>query len=383
MRGAGINLDITTNKRDSARDPLTTARSRRAGEDWGRMRHGATFRDHIDDLTMGYRLRWKRRRLLLRALRKRRQLSVAMDRTDQIAPGAILCFSTVRNEAIRLPFFLNHHRALGVDHFLIVDNGSNDGTREYLMSQPDVSLWHSPHSYRLSRFGVDWLTLLQIRHGHGHWCLTLDADEILVYPFHDTRPLPALTEWLDTKSIASFGALMLDMYPKGPLDAQTYAPGDDPFEILQWFDGGNYLIQNKKDLRNLWIQGGPRARAFFADSPRRAPTMGKVPLVKWDRRYAYVSSTHSLLPRHLNHVYDDQGGEWASGILLHTKFLHMIAQKSAEEKSRGEHFANSNLYVDYYDSLADNPDLWCEGSTRMIGWRQLESMGLMSRGTWL
>ncbi len=334
-------------------------------------------------LAMAYSLRWKRRRLLWRSFRKRRQLSVVTDRTCQIAPGAILCFSTMRNEAVRLPFWLDHHRALGVDHFLIVDNDSDDGTRDYLSDQPDVSVWRTPASYRLSRFGVDWLTWLQMRYGHDHWCLTLDADEILIYPFHDTRPLPALTEWLDGEQIRSFGALMLDMYPKGPISAAPYSAGDDPRDTLGWFDGGNYMIQKQKRLENLWIQGGPRARTFFADEPRRAPTMGKVPLVKWRRGYAYVSSTHSALPRGLNHVYDEAGGEWTSGVLLHTKFLHMVIKRSAEEKERQEHFASSGLYVGYYDSLRDDPDLWCDGSTRYLGWRQLEAMGLMSRGTWL
>ncbi len=334
-------------------------------------------------LGMAYRLRWKRRRLLWRSFRKRRQLSAVADRTGAIRPGAILAFSTMRNEAIRLPHFLDHHRKLGVDHFLIVDNDSTDGTRDYLDAQADVSLWRTCGSYRLSRFGVDWLTWLQMRHGDGHWCLTVDADELLIYPHHDTRPLRALTEWLDRGGRRSFGALMLDMYPKGRLSAQHYSAGDDPCGTLQWFDAGNYMIQKQKRLENLWIQGGPRARLFFGENPRRAPTMGKVPLVRWSRRYAYVSSTHSILPRHLNHVFDEAGGELTSGILLHTKFLPMITGRSAEEKCRREHFANSRIYDSYYDSLTDDPDLWCAGSTRYRGWRHLEALGLMSRGGWL
>jgi len=347
------------------------------------MQDSATLGQTVMERVMAYRLRWKRRRLLFRALRKRNQLKTVSDKTATIAPDDILAASTVRNEIIRLPYFLDHHRKLGVNHFLFVDNNSDDGTTEYLANQPDVSLWSTTHSYRLSRFGVDWLTWLQIKHAHNHWCLTLDADEIFIYPHHDTRPLRALVQWLDRKDIASFGTLMLDMYPKGPLNGQTYKKGSDPFEILSWFDGGNYVIQRQPKLQNLWIQGGPRARRFFADQPRRAPTMGKTPLVKWHRRYAYVSSTHSLLPRHLNHVYDDQGGEKTSGVLLHTKFLHTIVDKSAEEKDRQEHFANSELYDEYYDSLVENPDLWCERSTKLISWRQLEAMGLMSKGTWL
>lgn len=337
----------------------------------------------MQDLVMAYRLRWKRRRLLLRAFRKRGQLRPIINRTPTISSGDILAMSTVRNEMIRLPHFLEHYRRLGVDHFLFVDNASDDGTRDYLARQPDVSLWTTSYSYKLSRFGMDWLTWLQLRYAHGHWCLTLDADEILIYPYHDTRPLPALIEWLERHDRVSLGALMIDLYPKGPVRAHPYHSGNDPFEILCWFDGGNYMIRKKRDLQNLWIQGGVRARAFFSDRPRRAPTMSKVPLVKWNRRYAYVSSSHSLLPRRLNHVYDDQGGEMTSALLLHTKFLHTIVEKSAEEKARQEHFANSSLYDAYYEKLMENPDLWCETSTRLLGWRQLEAMGLMSRGGWI
>jgi len=339
--------------------------------------------DRLRELALAYRLRWKRRRLLYRSFRKRRQIAVVMDRTAQIANTDILACSTMRNEMVRLPHFLDYHRKLGVNHFLIVENDSDDGTRDYLAKQPDVSLWTTPASYKLSRFGVDWLTWLQCKYAHGHWCLTVDADEILIYPHHDTRPLQALVDWLDRHNRRSFGALMLDMYPKGRLNDQPYQAGDDPFEILGWFDSGNYMIQKKADLENLWIQGGARARYFFSDTPQRAPTMSKTPLVKWNRRFAYVTSTHSLLPKALNHVYDDQGGEKTSGILLHTKFLHTIVEKSAEEKHRQEHFANSKKYDTYYNSLIDNPDLWCDRSTRLISWRQLEAMGLMSKGNWI
>jgi len=92
---------------------------------------------------------------------------------------------------------LQYYRALKVSHFLFVDNGSDDGTAEFLQSQPDVSLWRTDESYRLSRFGMDWLGWLQMRFGHGHWCLTVDADELLIYPQHDTRDLSALTQWLE------------------------------------------------------------------------------------------------------------------------------------------------------------------------------------------
>ena len=329
-----------------------------------------------------YRLRWRRKRLLIRAFLRRRQLRPVAVRADKLRGDPILLFATLRNERIRLPYFLQYYRDLGVDHFFFVDNDSDDGSREYLAAQPDVSIWTTPASYKESRFGMDWMMHLLRRYGHGHWCLTVDVDEFLIYPFCETRPLRALTDWLDTSGIRTFSAMLLDMYPQGPVQDQPYREGQNPFEIAQWFDSGNYLISRNWSYGNLWIQGGPRTRAFFADDPRSAPALNKVPLVRWHRSYAYVSSTHMLLPRGLNLVFDEWGGEKASGCLLHAKFLDTFAVKAQEEMARGQHYAESREYKAYLEGLRDQPDFWCKWSEKYINWRQLEILGLMSKGNW-
>lgn len=329
-----------------------------------------------------YRLRLQRKRWLIRAFRKRRELTPVVNRTAQIGPNDILVFTTQRNERVRLPYFLEYYRNMGASHFIMVDNDSTDGSLDYLAEQPDVSVWHTQASYKRSRFGVDWLNWLQRKYGHGHWCLVVDPDEFLIYPFCDTRPLQALTDWLDASSIKSFSAMLLDMYPKGRLDAQPYAEGQNPIEIASWFDSGNYTLKKNKTYANLWIQGGPRGRVFFADMPAKAPALNKIPLVKWDRRYVYVSSTHMLLPRGLNQVYDEWGGEKASGVLLHAKFLDTFSAKATEELARKQHYSASVEYKAYAASMKDDPDLWCKWSEKYINWRQLEILGLMSKGNW-
>ncbi len=327
-------------------------------------------------------LRLARKRWRIRAFRKQRELRPVTDRTNLIRGDQLLVFTTLRNERVRLPHFLRYYRDMGINHFLMVDNDSDDGGREYLAEQPDVSLWTTPASYKRSRFGVDWLNWLQMKYGHGRWCLVVDPDEFFVYPFCDTRPLRALTDWLDASSIKSFSAMLLDMYPKGPFDALPYNEGQDPFEIAPWFDSGNYTITRNHKYGNLWIQGGPRMRMFFADAPERAPALNKIPLVKWHRDYAYVSSTHMLLPRGLNQTYDEWGGEKASGVLLHAKFLDTFARKAEEEMERKQHYANSHEYRAYRLATAVEPDLWCKWSEKYINWRQLEILGLMSKGNW-
>lgn len=327
-----------------------------------------------------YRMRWKRRRLLLRSLRRRGEMSSVSG--GDIPVQGVLVFSTMRNEMVRLEHWLAHYRALGVSHFLIVDNASDDGTAEYLASQQDVSVWTTSASYKSSRFGVDWLTCLQFKYGVDRWCLTVDADELLVYPECATRDLQDLTGFLDSKGVDAFGALMLDMYPKGSVGQATYTKGDDPIKTIPWFDADNYRAKLHPVFGNLWIQGGVRDRVFFGSQPERSPTLNKTPLVKWKRGYGYVTSTHQILPRRLNDVFDLGEVARVSGVLLHTKFLPNIGEKSAEELIRAQHFENSDLYQPYYAALIDDPDLWASESVKYEGTAQLEELGLMTRGLW-
>jgi len=98
-----------------------------------------------------YRLRLRRKRYLVRAWRKGRELTSVVNRTQHIQPKDILVFSTQRNEMERLPYFLDHYRKMGVAHFIIVDNGSTDGSAEFLAGKPDVSLWATEAIYKKAR----------------------------------------------------------------------------------------------------------------------------------------------------------------------------------------------------------------------------------------
>ncbi|MFN3275212.1 MAG: glycosyltransferase family 2 protein [Paracoccus sp. (in: a-proteobacteria)] len=339
--------------------------------------------DLLRQVWWAYRLRWKRRRLLWRCWRAARRLRPIADRTAAITPDAILAVVTIRNEALRLPEFLAHYRGLGVDHFLIVDNDSDDGSTEYLAAQPDVSLWHCGDSYRAARFGIDWAGALLWRYGHRHWCLTVDADELLIYPGHDGRDLHALTAYLDAQGVAGLGALMLDLYPQGPLGTADAPEGAALTDRLPWFDAGPHRSRRMMPRRNLWVQGGVRDRAFFADRPQRAPTLNKLPLIRWRRGYAYFNSTHSMLPPRLNLLWDGPGDPRLSGVLLHSKFLPEIIGKSQEELDRRQHFVDPDLYRSYHQDLTDAPVLHGPASCRFLDWGQLVGLELMGTGGWM
>ena len=105
-----------------------------------------------------------------------------------LSDDGVIVFSIVKNEASRLPWWFTHYRSIGCQQFVMIDNGSTDGTVQYLREQPDVTLYHSlPHLFASSRSGMDWINVLSLRHALGQWALVADADELLVWPHSEIR----------------------------------------------------------------------------------------------------------------------------------------------------------------------------------------------------
>ena len=82
------------------------------------------------------------------------------------AAGSHSAFMVVRNESQRLPYCLEYHRTLGIDRFFIVDNESDDGTREFLLLQPDCHVFRAAGSFAAANYGMDWINALVARIWH-------------------------------------------------------------------------------------------------------------------------------------------------------------------------------------------------------------------------
>jgi hypothetical protein len=261
----------------------------------------------------------------------------------------------------------------------MIDNGSDDGFLDWATTQPDVTAWRTEASYRASNFGMLWCNALLARHGVGRWCVTVDPDEFLVYPNMETRDLHALTAFLDEEKRPCMHALLIDAYSDRPLTETVLEEGADPFEVCRFFDGDGY-IQNPGWGGGTWVQGGPRLRVHFRDTPEMAPALNKIPLVRWEPHFHYRMSTHDAWPWKLNRAH--KAGEVSTtGALFHFKFVSKLKEKALEEATRGEHYAGGREYARYRDSVADA--FFAEGiSHRYVGPNQLIDLGLMSAGRW-
>src|SRR5579875_3868884 len=124
-----------------------------------------------------------------------------------IGENEIVVVACLRNELLRLPYFLEYYRRLGVDRFLLVDNNSDDGTREYLADQPDVEYFHTDAGFLGSANGRMWLQELAETYATGRWVLVADVDELFVYPGVELFGIRDFCRYLDEHGYESVFAV--------------------------------------------------------------------------------------------------------------------------------------------------------------------------------
>lgn len=298
---------------------------------------------------------------------------VVLTRLDKqrinVTQDEILAFACVRNESLRLPYFIRYHRRLGVDRFFVVDNNSDDGTVNYLLAQKDVHLFHTDGSYADSRCGVDWLNLLLRTYGVGHWCLTLDADELFVYPLCEDVDLHQLSGYLETTKAQAVVTFMLDMYSDRSIRTTLCELGQSFVEVCRYFDVDTY---HQRDENQMPVRGGARHRLFWHGRERAKPSpmLKKIPFAKWRDDLRYEASTHLLAHARVAQL---------TGVLQHFKFFSDFYEQAKTEVERKEHWDNAAQYESYWAVLGENPDMTAShsGSVEYVDSKQLMDLGLM------
>lgn len=145
-----------------------------------------------------------------------------------------IVFCLLRNGMPWLASFLAHHRALGFRHFVMLDNGSDDGTLAAMMQEDGVTVLATAapyHAYEntLKRYLVD-------SYGRDRWCLFVDIDEQFDYPLRRQVPLARLTAYLDRTGADAMITQMLDMFASRPLHTLDIAGQSDLFAIFPSYD---------------------------------------------------------------------------------------------------------------------------------------------------
>ena len=259
-------------------------------------------------------------------------------RVQAVAAAPMAVVAVMRNEMVMLPAFLDHYRRLGVGGFLIADNGSDDGTLECLLDQPDVAVFAVDTPYSRSMYGVAWQEALLSAFRPGRWTLVADADELLVWDETATGDLPGLLAGGDFAGSDAVRTYMLDMYPEGPLSAATFQ--GNPFHEAPCTEAEPFLVSS--------LAMGPFSDAVTWTSGLRHR------LIPGSRPELFVAQKLALL-RYRPWMRLTEGLHYVGGVqaapremlLAHFKYNAAFRAKAEAEVARRQHFNDAEEYRKY------------------------------------
>lgn len=298
---------------------------------------------------------------------RRRRLHTA-DRSHELAPvtrvaemADVIVLTQVRNEMPNLPSFLDHHRQLGVRRFVIVDNGSEDGTAEYLAAMNDVELLMTRASYRRAGAGVEWLDPIARRPEYADTlCLRLDADERFVYPHCDRATVSDLWTYLRGRGFDGIAGPMIDLFPES---LATISSFPDHVEASRYFDADVSRCPTVTPPYREYA-GGVRSRSLGG----KQQTLGKVPGLRGGGRVERLGS-HRCSPVALADL---------SCALLHYKFRPDFFDRAREEIARREYAQNGQEWQRYLELETRTGEvLPAEASRPYQSWHDLVAVRLM------
>ena len=215
----------------------------------------------------------------------------------------ILLICVVRNEMYFLPQFLAHYRGLGVSHFVFLDDASTDGTTEFLIRQPDISVVTAGLRYRdpvtinngnyrpVQQRAINlWRTLLHRRFQGRLGTGNVDADEFLQLP--PGRKLQDLAGKLHGVEAQSVWGAMIDVYPERLSDLEQMNRETQIDPTANWqFDAVPHLrLSNNAAPREIYNGSKARLLEHFGVLRVRRDLLAKV-----QRKVGFNLEEHNFL----------------------------------------------------------------------------------------
>lgn len=257
----------------------------------------------------------------------------------------------MRNGELYIQSFMEHHIALGIKHFVFLDNISTDRTIEILSTYENVTILQStlPHKvyenmirrYLATRFSKDC------------WNLCSDIDELFDYPYSDRLNISGFLEYLNKNHYNAVIVQMLDMFSNIPL-LQIKSKNDD--SVKKKYSYYDISSIDKKDY--WWVKpendeiqsysGGIRKTIFGTNN-----SLTKAALVKVGHQIKTFVDWHHVKNARLADI---------SCLLLHYPFLSSFYAKvqDAVQTKRYGHPSSPLAAVEYeayFRELERNPSL--------------------------
>lgn len=241
-----------------------------------------------------------------------------------------------KDDLNKIKEMFNHHKKLGIKQFVFIDNGSTDGTIEFLRKQDNVDIiFAKTKYYTLAREA--WINRVLCHYGYNKWYLVVDSDEMYNYINSEKINITEHIKRLERKGIKRELAFMLDMYSKEGIFENT----NNFIKDYNYFDTNTYVIQQFNKF--IKISGGPRKRNFKESGKNRSFMLGKYPLFMFEKTDVQ-SNSHFMFPFYKNIDID------CTAVLMHYKFIGDDIEKYKKRIKEKNYYNNSSDYKVYIDN---------------------------------
>lgn len=298
---------------------------------------------------------------------------VRLQRVPRPDHGPVLV-SVVRDEIDHLPALLDHYRGLGVPHFVFLENGSGDGTADFLARQPDVDVYRVDRPFDWVR-KQGWIHRVVREYGWHRWYVCVDADEHIVYAGCETHTLSDVMAAMERLGVRRVRGMLVDMYAHGPVLAYRQDPGRPLGECFNLFDGAGY--EERRVPRMISRRGGPRRRCFSSEDLEIDPELSKYPLFRLEPGEVMAN------PHHIHPYAANFNSACYLGI-LHYKFLPGLMARIRSAIESESYWQGSLEYKAYQSVLKASPELVLayDGSRSYRGPDSLLRAGLIEPIEW-
>ena len=308
------------------------------------------FRSVLKGLRHRLRTAWRCRRFAarLRHLHGPRRL--------ESGPEEVILIALVRDGSYYLDAFFDHYRAMGIRHFVFIDNGSTDDTIERIKAESGTVI--DQCDLPLGRYEDLIRGWPAMTYGRDRWCLYVDMDEMFDFEGREVLGIEGLVRYLDAGGYTALVAQMLEMFPKAPLSEVARLPYDAVLREFVYFDLSHVdrrayhdpdidfsglLAQNSLSNPEVEVAfGGVRAKVFGeACCLTKHPLIFNGPGVVPGSHPHVSTGVHcadfTALIRHYKFANDPAGRDAASvarGDLAHGEDAVRVRRLSAEPDAR-------------------------------------------------
>jgi glycosyltransferase involved in cell wall biosynthesis len=292
-------------------------------------------------------------------------LRVTSKMKENIDPSTPILITVIRNELDRLPDFFLHYRKLGIGKFVVIDNGSTDGSEEYVRRQPDVDFFpvHRPFVWPRKQ---GWISRAIHEYGPGRWYIYVDADEHLVFDQMFDGGIAQLVRFAENRGINRVRGMLIDMYARGPLLNYNVSVGQSLLSAFPLYDTDTYNEYRYEQI--ISRKGGPRPRCFRTEGVKFNPELTKYPLFRLTNA-DIMANPHHIFP---------YAGNFDTGCyigILHFKFLPGLIERIKVAIASENYWDGSAEYKQYLRAIQNNPNLTLvyPGSARLNSVQDLVS----------